>query len=140
MRNGPDGPRRRPTIASGDYSHIEIPADDPERAAAFYGAVFGWQFETIPGFDDYQLYTTPSGRGVPGGGIGKRNESAGRQVRNYLDVASIDDAVSKVQENGGSVIEPKAPVMGQGWYAVVTDTEGNEFAVWENDPSAQGQA
>jgi uncharacterized protein len=124
-------------MAQGNYSHIEIPADDPKRAAGFYKAVFGWKFETIPGFENYELYQTPAGREGIGGGIGKRGETAGKEIRNYIDVASIDDAVAKVKQHGGRVVQPKAEVMGQGWYAVVTDTEGNEFAVWEDDPNAR---
>jgi len=28
--------------------HFEIPADDLDRAKAFYSAVFGWQLQTMP--------------------------------------------------------------------------------------------
>ena len=30
-------------MAHGEINHIEFPADDPERAKAFYGAVAGWE-------------------------------------------------------------------------------------------------
>ena len=33
--------------------HFEIPADDVERAQAFYTQLFGWQFSNPPGYDDY---------------------------------------------------------------------------------------
>jgi predicted enzyme related to lactoylglutathione lyase len=32
------------------------------------------------------------------------------------------------------VVTEKSEVPGQGWYAVLTDTEGNEFALWERLP------
>ena len=124
-------------MAQGNYSHIEIPADNVDRAVGFYKSVFGWKFETIPGFEGYELYQTAAGREGIGGGIGKRGQTAGKEIRNYIDVDSVDAAVAKVKQHGGKVVLPKAEVMGQGWYAVVTDTEGNEFAVWENDPKAR---
>ena len=35
----------------GEFSHIEFPADDVERAKAFYAGVFGWSFESMEGMD-----------------------------------------------------------------------------------------
>jgi predicted enzyme related to lactoylglutathione lyase len=123
-------------MAQGDYNHVEIPADNVDRAVAFYKAVFGWHFQSIPGFEGYELYTTAAGQSGVGGGIGKRGQTAGKEIRNYVSVNSVDDAVKKITQHGGHVVLPKAEVMGQGWYAVVKDTEGNEFAVWQQDPNA----
>ncbi len=38
--------------------HFEIPASDPERAAAFYKKTFGWKIEKWPGPTEYWLVTT----------------------------------------------------------------------------------
>jgi len=38
--------------------HFEIPATDPERAAAFYKKTFGWKFEKWPGPMDYWMVNT----------------------------------------------------------------------------------
>lgn len=118
-------------MAQGEFTHIEIPADDPGRAQRFYEGVFGWRFTSMPGYDDYFLYTTAAGEEGLGGAIGKRGESAPLTVRNYVHVDSIDESLPKVTALGGSLVEPKSEVPGQGWYAVVTDSEGNEFALWE---------
>jgi predicted enzyme related to lactoylglutathione lyase len=119
----------------GDFTHIELPADDPERARTFYGEAFGWTFgEPIPGFEGYHLFTTPVGEEGMGGAIGKRGESAPQAVRTYVHVDSIDATLEKIGQIGGSVVEPKADVPGQGWYAVFRDTEGNELALWESLP------
>ena len=119
----------------GDFTHIELPADDPERARTFYSDAFGWTFgEPIPGFPGYHLFTTPVGQEGMGGAIGKRGESAPEAVRTYVHVDSIDATLEKISQIGGSVVEPKADVPGQGWYAVFRDTEGNELALWESLP------
>ncbi len=36
-------------MAHGEINHIEFPADDPERAMAFYKAVAGWEFAAMDG-------------------------------------------------------------------------------------------
>jgi predicted enzyme related to lactoylglutathione lyase len=120
--------------AHGDYTHVEIPADDPDRAQRFYGGVFGWSFQSMEGYPDYFLFTTPAGEKAVGGAIGKRDVTAPHEIRTYINVDSVDDSVRTVGEQGGRVIEPKAEVPGQGWYAVVADTEGNVFALWESAP------
>jgi len=120
----------------GDFTHFEIPADDPDRAKDFYAGLFGWGFQDVPGFEGYHLFTTPVGQEGMGGAVGKRGESAPEKLRPYVQVDSIDATLPKVAELGGTVIEPKAEVPGQGWYAVFADTEGNELALWESPPRA----
>ena len=120
----------------GDLTHFEIPADDPDRARGFYERLFGWSFTEMPGYDGYHLFTTPVGEEGMGGAIGKRGESAPEKMRSYVWVDSIDETLIKVGDAGGTVVEPKAEVPGQGFYAVLTDTEGNEIALWEAASSA----
>ena len=117
----------------GEFSHIEYPADDVERAKAFYSTVFGWQFEAMDGMDNYFLYT--AGPGELGGGIGLRGQNAPAGVRNYLRVEDIDATISAVKANGGAIVTPKTDI-GFGWYAAATDTEGNEIGLYQRKPGA----
>jgi predicted enzyme related to lactoylglutathione lyase len=112
----------------GEFSHIEFPADDVERAKAFYGAVFGWQFRSMDEMEHYYLYD--AGPGGLGGGIGKRGENAPAAIRNYIAVDSVDDAVATALASGGSLVTPKTDI-GVGWYAAIKDTEGNELGLYE---------
>ena len=121
-------------MAHGDFTHFEIPADDPSRAQRFYAGLFGWETREMPGYEDYYLFNTPAGQDAMGGAIGKRGESAPEQLRTYVHVDSVDDAVAKVRELGGTTVAEKAEVPGQGWYAVFRDTEGNELALWDQAP------
>ncbi|MGH2456799.1 MAG: VOC family protein [Candidatus Limnocylindria bacterium] len=121
-------------MAHGEYTHIEIPADDPGRAQRFYEALFGWKFVSMDDFPDYFLYTTAAGEEGVGGAIGKRDVSAPHAVRNYVHVDSVDGSLARARELGATVIEEKSEVPGQGWYGVLRDTEGNEFALWERMP------
>jgi predicted enzyme related to lactoylglutathione lyase len=119
-------------MARGEITHIEFPADDPERAKRFYSAVAGWEFGTMEGFPDYWLFRSGE---ASGGGLGKRNESVGPVIRIYISVDKLEDAIVAAEANGGTVKEPPADVPGQGRYAVLIDPEGSEIALWESAPA-----
>jgi predicted enzyme related to lactoylglutathione lyase len=112
----------------GEFNHIELPADDVARAQQFYGAVFGWQFRSVEGMDDYVVYT--AGPAELGGGIGVRGKTAPDAVRNYLAVDSIADTIAAATANGGSVVVPETDI-GFGWYAAISDSEGNELGLYK---------
>ena len=116
-------------MAHGEINHVEFPADDPERAKAFYGAVAGWEFGEMPEFPDYHLFRTAEGYG---GAIGKRDVSTGHILRIYIEVASIDDALAASDAHGGRTKEPKREIQGMGWFAVVIDPEGSEVGLFQS--------
>ncbi|MDQ3880338.1 MAG: VOC family protein, partial [Chloroflexota bacterium] len=66
-----------------------------------------------------------------GGAIGKRGVNTRDGVVQYVEVESIDDALRNTPQLGGRVLTPKSEVQGQGWYAIVADSEGNEIGLWE---------
>lgn len=116
-------------MAKGEIAHIEIPADDPERARRFYEAVAGWEFGAMDQFPGYWMFRTTE---TSGGGLGKRGESVGKVLRIYITVDSLEPAVAVAAANGGTVVE--APTViggGMGRFAVVNDPEGNEIGLWE---------
>ncbi|MEO9363818.1 MAG: VOC family protein [Nitrososphaera sp.] len=120
--------------------HFEIPADNIERANKFYGSLFGWKMEKMPGSDpmEYWMFRTTNDKGeqVIGGGIMKR-QMPDHGITNYIGVDSVERYAKKVQELGGKVKVPKTEVPGFGWFAVCTDSENNTFALWEANPQAQ---
>ena len=120
-------------MAHGQITHIEFPADDTARAQAFYKGLFGWDFQAMPGFDAYFLFN-PGSIDSAGGAVGQRGEATGDKLRIYVTVDSIDDALAKVPGLGGKVTTPKEEIQGQGWYAVVQDSEGSEVGLYENLP------
>ena len=50
---------------SGRIVHFEVPYDDRERAAAFYGNVFGWDVQHIPDLDYTMASTGPAATKAP---------------------------------------------------------------------------
>ena len=119
-------------MAKGEITHIEFPADDIERAKRFYSAVAGWEFGEMEGFPNYWLFRTGE---TAGGGLGVRGDSVSDVIRVYISVDKLEPAVAAAEANGGSVITPPSDVPGQGRYAAVRDSEGNEIGLWESAPS-----
>lgn len=116
-------------MAHGEINHVEFPADDPERAKRFYGAVAGWEFGEMKEFPDYYLFRTSEGYG---GAIGKRDVSTGHALRIYIEVGSMDDAIAASDANGGTTREAKSEIPGMGWFAVVVDPEGSEVGLFQS--------
>ena len=124
-------------MAKGEITHIEFPADDPERAKRFYAAVAGWEIgEPMDGFPNYYMFRNGEGSG---GAIGKRGESTGQALRIYITVDSLEDACAAAEANGGTVLEqPQDIGGGMGRFAVVRDTEGSEVGLWQSTGDATG--
>ena len=123
-------------MSHGQFSHLEIPADDPTRAKRFYSELFGWEMSEMPGYADYLLFSFGQIE-RSGGAVGKRGESAGDRLRIYLLADSIDAVLARVPELGGSVTTARTEIPGQGWYAVIDDSEGNEIGLFERLPENQ---
>ena len=132
-------------MKKNSVSHFEIYADDPGKLQTFYASLFDWTFETVPGMDytfvktvdtDESRRTTQPG-GINGGMI-KRPEGYNVHAPvNYVNVESVDASVTKAQQLGAKVTKPKAAVPGMGWFAMLTDPQGNHFAMWQMDKSAK---
>ncbi len=117
-------------MAHGEYTHIEIPADDLDRARRFYSGAFGWNIDAMGGFNDYLVYRTTGDHPV-GGGIGRRNVNVALTIVNYVEVDSIEASLTRIRELGGGVSGDRQEVPGMGWWIGVTDSEGNAFALFE---------
>ena len=118
-------------------SHFEIPVDDPDRAEQFYTQVFGWNFNRYEGAPSYYGMAT-TGDENPGINGALFQRAAGNNVVSItMSVDSIEDALDKVTKAGGTVKLGKTPIPKMGYFATCTDTEGNQFGLYEDDPSAE---
>ena len=115
----------------GQIVHLEIPADDTEKSREFWGPLFGWKFQAFPGPSEYHM--TQIGEGT--GAAVTNMEPGKRGTRPYFDVDDINAGAARVKELGGGAGEPMA-VPNMGWFSTCTDPHGNEFGLWQTDPSA----
>jgi predicted enzyme related to lactoylglutathione lyase len=117
-------------------THFEIYASEPSKLADFYQGLFGWQLEKAPGIDYWRIQTEPGRTNGFNGGLTYRPIPEPRSWVHYVNVDSLDEAVDRVLQLGGSILRPKAAVPKTAWYAVLADPEGNIFAVWQADSTA----
>ena len=121
--------------------HFELPVNDLARAKAFYGGVFGWHLMEHP-MPDGSVYvgavTTPVDEqsrmplkpGAINGGVMVRNDRIKSPVF-AISVPSIDDRVRQVEAAGGKLVQAKVDLQ-IGFYAYVSDPDGNIVGLWED--------
>ena len=103
--------------------HFEIPADDEERAKAFYAMTFGWEINSVPQMHYHTVTTvkTDKGRmpiegGAINGGMMKRTPEIKGPVIT-ISVDNIDDALTKITRSGGQIVTEKTRVGDMGFSA-----------------------
>ena len=105
----------------GKVAWFELPAKDTKRAQAFYGGLFGWQFQP---FEEQDYHITFEA----GGAIANAPEQKCAIV--HFGTDDIDAAIARVRELGGEA-EDKQEVPGFGHYVYCSDTEGNRFGPYQ---------
>ena len=120
--------------------HFEIPVDDRMRAKDFYSSVFEWELndadmgggivyttvKTVPTDETMQ----PKEPGAINGGIMDRSPDTSAPVIT-IQVDSIDEALKKVEAEGGSTVQPRTEIPNMGAFAYFKDSEGNTMGLWE---------
>ena len=120
--------------------HFEIPADDPQRAGAFYRDALGWEVSRW-GDEPYWLVRAGDDDEPGANGALVARGDLHRAPVLIAGVADIDDALRRVESCGGRVAQGKLPVPGMGWSAYVVDPEGNTIGLFQPDQGAgAGQA
>ncbi len=112
---------------------IDTTHPDPDAAVAFYGGLFGWEFEDVTPPGSESKYFIARIRGGDVAGIGSVPEGAPPKAswNTYVQVESADDIAAKVNAAGGATLTEPFDVMDAGRMAVFTDPEGAVFCVWQ---------
>jgi predicted enzyme related to lactoylglutathione lyase len=121
----------------GVPSWIDLGSPDPQRAADFYGALFGWDAPEGPPETGGYRVAMVGDRAVAG--IGPAQNPGPPVWATYVAVESADAAADKVTAAGGQVILAPMDVLDVGRMAVFTDSVGAFFSVWQagTHPGAQ---
>ena len=117
--------------------HFEVIGKDPERLRAYFGELFGWEFDTPSpvasevsepdGYGFLDLVTADDGTGIRGG-IGGGPEYPAHAVF-YVGVSNVEEALQRAEELGGTRVmgpatSPSGLVVGH-----FTDPEGTLVGV-----------
>jgi predicted enzyme related to lactoylglutathione lyase len=116
---------------TGSPIWLDLGSPDTDAAAAFYGAVFGWQFTSAgPEAGGYGFFQK-DGKTVAA--LGPLTEEGARSAwTTYFQSDDIEATARAVVVGGGSVrVEPMS--VGEGLLAQFTDPEGTQFAVLQSE-------
>ncbi len=111
---------------------IDTHQPDPDAACAFYGALFGWEFEDVMPPGSPGKYFMARLRGGDVAAVGSIPEGAPDAAvwNTYIWVDSAEETVGKARAAGGGVVTEPFDVMDAGRMAVLSDLEGAMFCVW----------
>lgn len=125
------------------YSHgvpcwVDTWQPDPKAAQAFYGQLFGWEFDEVPlsGGDVY-LNASLGGRLASGIGRGPGGSPAVWAV--YIRVESSERAIEQVARAGGRELIGSLELADEGRMAILADSTGVAFGIWEGRHRAGAQ-
>ena len=110
---------------------IDLMSSDLDGAQRFYGAVFGWTFESAG--PEYGGYVTASKDGRPVAGL-MRNDpqwNAPDAWSTYLHTADVKATVAAATEAGATGCMEPMEVPEKGWMAIVTDPTGAPVGLWQ---------
>ena len=109
----------------GGISYVEIACSDPERAAHFYEAVFGWMIR-LDG--DEPAFSDATGH-VIGHFVARRAGPGVCGILPYIYVDNVDETLQGVAKHGGKTVMQPRP---EGTLRVATfrDPDSNVLGVW----------
>ncbi|WP_427922329.1 VOC family protein [Streptomyces sp. cg40] len=115
---------------TGSPNWLDLGSPDTDAAAAFYGAVLGWQFVSAgPDTGGYGFFQV-DGRTVAA--LGPLTEEGARSAwMIHFKTEDIAATVQAVTAGGGTVRMEPMDVMGEGMLAQATDPQGAQFALWQ---------
>jgi predicted enzyme related to lactoylglutathione lyase len=117
--------------APGTPTWIDLGAPDIDKAAAFYGGLFGWAAEEAGPVEETGGYRTFTYKGHRVAGLGPAQNPGPPFWTSYFAVADADASVAKAKELGGMCFVEPMDVMDLGRMAVLADPTGAAFSVWQ---------
>lgn len=107
--------------------HIEWSSTDLERTRKFLAGLFDWEFENWG-----PEYTTFKPKEGPGGGLMKVDRAKpGSSPVVYIEVEEIEPLLNKAKELGGGVAVGKTEIPDMGWFAHLSDPDGNIVGLYQ---------
>lgn len=123
-------------------AYFDLTVRDVGAARAFFEKVLGWRFERFPmPYEYYRIQAGPKCEpGIDGGTSCVKDAplSDGKPMTQVtVPVADLDEALARIAQAGGSIVEPKTPIPGVGWYASCAEPGGLVFGVVQAGEIAQ---
>jgi hypothetical protein len=108
-------------------AHVEIPSTNLERTAEFLQKLLNWDFK--PFGRGYLLFNNHKGIMV---GLRKADKIiAGDSTVFHINIENIEAVLKRVEGLGGKVKRNKTVIPAMGWYALITDPDGNTIGLFQ---------
>lgn len=126
--------------------HFEMPMSNESRVSEFYTKAFGWEMKPMgEQYGNYLMAMTaesdtegPKARGRINGGFYVPSDSTdNRHPSLVISVDDLDQALQRVRDAGGTVLNEPVEIPNVGLFASFTDTEGNRLSLLQ--PTAMGK-
>ena len=118
-------------LKHGRFSWHELMTTDVEGARAFYGKLFGWQYEAFP--METMTYEVIRSGGEETGGIMPMpppvKEGHPPAWGIYITVEDVDTTAKLAEELGGKIHLPPTDIPEVGRFAVIQDPQGAYISI-----------
>jgi predicted enzyme related to lactoylglutathione lyase len=115
--------------------HFEVVGQDAEKLQSYYSELFDWEINANNpmnyGIVAAKDNPAPDEVGSIGGGIGKGPDGYEGHVTFYVEVPSVEDALSKAESLGGTRVMGPETIMGRMVLGQFKDPEGNVIGLIE---------
>lgn len=124
--------------------HFEMPYENRERLVKFYTKAFGWQMQKLgkdmgdyvtaatTETDENRMVKRPGA--INGGFFPKKPDWPAQYPSVVIAVDDIKEAMKKVADSGGKVLDEPMEIPKIGLYVSFIDTEGNRVSLIEPSP------
>lgn len=109
--------------------HWEIAAKNYDKAASFYGQLFGWKIDKNNPMN-YGMVDTGSKEGI-NGGIMAASGDIPNYLTIYVQVDDLDATLAQAARLGAQTVVPPTPIPGIGAFAMFHDPEGNLIGLFK---------
>jgi uncharacterized protein len=114
----------------GAPNWVDLGTSDTAAAAAFYGALFGWEFRSAgPDAGGYGMFTKDGKTVAAAGPLAQPGAAPSWTL--YFYAPDADATADAVRTAGGTVRTEPMDIGPQGRMAQFSDPAGAEFAVWQ---------
>ena len=125
-------PRPNARRTTNGFWWADLSSTDDAAAAEFYSRIFGWSYDEMP-IGEEMVHRNARLGDLLVAGIDPVVPGSGQPTAwtNFVFVEDVDAAVARAEELGGTIVTAPVDVMGEGHMAVLSDTTGATFGLWQ---------
>lgn len=122
----------------GGLSWNELMTRSTDKAASFYGALFGWEFASMPMGDVEYTMVKSGGKDTAGmmPMVGPQSEGVPSHWMVYFTTADCAASSAKAEATGGTILVPPTEIP-VGKFSMLRDPQGGAFSLIEHAQAPQ---